>query len=85
VPGQAAGPFGPSAVRPYPGIKVMFASWNLTLDAQGQRESHVKGTSLCTRPNAKSLKSLTQQSQPKMLSDTGRAAPGKPTSPARDG
>src|SRR5216684_540220 len=48
-----------------------FASRNLTLDAQSQQESHVKWTSLCIEPNAKSLKLFNPQSQPKMPSDTG--------------
>src|SRR5258708_2019533 len=47
-----------------------FASRNLTLDAQSQQESHVKWTSLCIEPNAKSLKLFNPQSQPKMPSDT---------------
>ncbi len=50
-----------------------FASRNLTLDAQSQQESHVKWTSLCIEPNAKSLKLFNPQSQPKMPSDTRRA------------
>src|SRR6266404_1328665 len=47
-----------------------FASRNLTLDAQSQQESHVKWTSLCIEPNAKSLKLFNPQSQPKMPSDS---------------
>src|ERR1700730_10122584 len=50
-----------------------FASRNLTLDAQSQHESHVKWTSLCIEPNAKSLKLFNPQSQPKMPSDTRRS------------
>src|ERR1700730_17220066 len=46
-----------------------FTSRNLTLDAQSQQESHVKWTSLCIEPNAKSLKLFNPQSQPKMPSD----------------
>src|SRR5258708_18664848 len=47
-----------------------FASRNLTLDSQSQQESHVKWTSLCIEPNAKSLKMFNPQSQPKMPSDS---------------
>jgi hypothetical protein len=49
---------------------MLLASRNLTLDAQSQQESHVKWTSLCIEPNAKSLKLFNPQTQPKMPSDT---------------
>src|SRR5262252_1197574 len=66
------GPIGRNVVHPDPESKKTFASPNLTLDAQSQQESHVKWTSLCIEPNAKSLKLFNPQSQPKMPSDTAR-------------
>src|SRR5215831_16720634 len=66
------GPIGRNVVHPDLESKRRFASRNLTLDAQSQQESHVKWTSLCIEPNAKSLKLFNPQSQAKMPSDTLR-------------